>query len=762
MSEKISSSQLYLFLAKQGDWKEKADVNQNGEITKGEMREFLSSVDFENWSGVSIKDVSSKVFNDFWAKLDSNVNNNKLDDTELNNLETTVSNYEKLEKLISENTPSKEIVKNTGSWNGKMAAALIGIVENYNESCGKSLDDLLNEAFPAAYNQATAEVLAEQYTSSASIKCLINGAGIQYDIANDKTLSTIVSNYIQSELLKVGENDQVTQLGAADIETKIKDLINSYLKTAGLGDGGTINVADYGYDASQLNDVQKAVVLKKISDNLSTEKTNFKGYEKEFEEVLSKFVENYLETSDIKAEEGKSLFDTIVGKLDDIKKEFTSSKDYANLTNTVNVYKKYRDNMETDFKTLLKEALGTTDDAVLEVCKTDSSYEKVLQSIIARLNSKDTALLNSDGSINWSKVQEALIDAVKVEFASTGNNGAFGIMETDFKNNLTDLEKAKESAIAYCDAAKARGGEYANAVTTIFGNDHKSAINAYDSAIKLNNKMQELFDMINEIVAIENMTWEDGSKDETFRQGVKTDFTIGTNLEGVTYKAKNPTGCTVTIDGNTVSLTPGEKVTSASVDIVILKDGKEITTKTISVNVTEKTKEDIIAAANFTGVNDPSGGHLEAWYSGHFGDMQQVCYCNFKELYNNNAVISLHLNAAGQNDGTAQTRLSNLLNLIGGALVNTGLDSSKMNIAISRVYNRFKNMIDYEYNQRGGFNRDDEQVRGSQQAQAQLGGGAEGILKYQCERTNGHRDDYYYFVSFRSLVDALLSEYNSL
>ena len=48
---------------------------------------------------------------------------------------TTISNYEKLEELITANTPNG-IVKNEyiGSWNGKMASALIGIVENYNES----------------------------------------------------------------------------------------------------------------------------------------------------------------------------------------------------------------------------------------------------------------------------------------------------------------------------------------------------------------------------------------------------------------------------------------------------------------------------------------------------------------------------------------------------------------------------------------------------------------------------------------------------
>ncbi len=500
MSEKITSSQIYLFLAKQDDWKEKADVNKNNEITKGEMREYLSSSDFENWTGVSVKDMSADVFNKFWASIDSNVSNNKLDGTELDKVEATISNYEKLEELITANTPNG-IVKNEyiGSWNGKMASALIGIVENYNESCGKSLEELLNEAFPAAYNKATGEVLAEQYSSSAAVKSLISGAGIEYDIANDKTLSTIVNNYIQSELLKVGGNDQITQLGPADIETKIKNLINSYLKTAGLGDGGNINVSSYGYDASQLNEVQNAVVLKKISDKLSGEKSKFTGYEKEFNEVLNNFVGSYLQTSNITAEAGKSLFDTLVGKLDDIKNAFTNSKEYKNLETTVNVYKNYRDNLSDEFKSAVKTALGDNADIFLNNCKTSKDYEYVLQGIIERINSGDESLM-SNGSVDWSKVQLAVVEEItSLVNGAAGGTGALDSIQKDFERNSSDLEKAKEKAIKYCDAAKALGGEYSSAVVKVFGIDHKSAIEAFDDTIQLAAKMKTLFGLIAEI-----------------------------------------------------------------------------------------------------------------------------------------------------------------------------------------------------------------------------------------------------------------------
>lgn len=500
MSEKISSSSIYLFLAKQDDWKEKADINKNNEITKGEMREYLSGSDFENWCGVSIKDISADVFNRFWASIDSNVNNNKLDGTELEKMEATISNYEKLEQLISENTPNG-IVKTEfiASWTGKMASALIGVVENYNESCGKSLEELLNEALPAAYNKATAEVLADQYTSSAAVKSLINGAGINYDIANDKTLTTIVNNYIQAELLKVGDNDQVKQLGAADIESKIKNLINSYLKTAGLGDCGTINVSNYGYDNTKLNDAQNAVIFKKISDKLSEEKSRFTGYEKEFDEVLNKFIESYLETSNITAAAGKSLFDTLVSKLDEIKNAFKNSKEYKTLDNTINVYKKYRDNISDEFKSAVKTALGDNADIFLNNCKTSKDYESVLQGIIERINSGDESLM-TNGAVDWAKVQAAVVEEVTSMInGAAGGTGALDSLQKDFERNSSDLEKAKEKAIKYCDAAKAMGGDYSAAVVKVFGSDHKTAIEAFEDTIQLATKMKTLFGLIAEI-----------------------------------------------------------------------------------------------------------------------------------------------------------------------------------------------------------------------------------------------------------------------
>lgn len=73
----------FLILSDQKRWQDEADLNGNGEITNSEMREYLSSSDFEDFCGVKINDVSAKVFNEFWSAIDANVGNRKLDEDEL-------------------------------------------------------------------------------------------------------------------------------------------------------------------------------------------------------------------------------------------------------------------------------------------------------------------------------------------------------------------------------------------------------------------------------------------------------------------------------------------------------------------------------------------------------------------------------------------------------------------------------------------------------------------------------------------------------
>lgn len=766
MSEKISSSSIYLFLAKQDDWKEKADINNNNEITKGEMREYLSSSDFENWCGVSIKDVSADVFNKFWASIDANVANNKLDGTELEKMEATISNYEKLEQLISENTPNG-IVKTEfiASWTGKMASALIGIVENYNESCGKSLEELLNEALPAAYNKATAEVLADQYTSSAAVKSLINGAGINYDIANDKTLTTIVNNYIQAELLKVGDNDQVKQLGAADIESKIKNLINSYLKTAGLGDGGTINVSNYGYDNTKLNDVQNAVILKKISDKLSEEKSRFAGYEKEFDEVLNKFIGSYLETSNITAAAGKSLFDTLVGKLDEIKNAFKNSKEYKDLDNTVNVYKKYRDNISDEFKTAVKTALGDNVDLFLNNYKTSTSYNSLLQGIIERINSGDESLM-TNGAVDWAKVQAAVVEEVTSMInGAVGGTGALDSLQKDFERNSSDLEKAKEKAIKYCDAAKAMGGDYSAAVVKVFGSNHKSAIEAFEDTIQLATKMKTLFGLIAKIDSgldpNSSITGWSGATSKTMIVGTKTDFQVTASMDAnldpskITYSA-------VSSNGGTISMTNTSKgkfnyiaPSVAGYDIITVNtyyNGELKGSTTITIDVAE---------VGDWGT-DPSGGHLEVYGAGTPGNGAQVSASNFTDLYNNNAVIQLH--TSNSDDGkwsnfgskdTVSNRLSNLLNMIKNALSGSGLDSAKLDSAITKVHAQF---IDNFYAHKDRFSGGRAEYCTSK---IQSGEYPSNAVVKQHDDIKNKGDKICYMVSFRGLVDAVLAAYNA-
>ena len=89
----ISSSQIFLFLAKNSDWKTKADTNGDGSIQACEMRDYLNTDEFKDFAGVKIEDCSAKTFNDFWNKLDAGVKNNKLDKSEEDKLNAVAGSY---------------------------------------------------------------------------------------------------------------------------------------------------------------------------------------------------------------------------------------------------------------------------------------------------------------------------------------------------------------------------------------------------------------------------------------------------------------------------------------------------------------------------------------------------------------------------------------------------------------------------------------------------------------------------------------------
>ncbi len=764
----ITSSQIFLFLAKQDDWKTKVDKNKDYEITKGEMREYLSGSDFENYIGMGIDDVSAKVFNEFWAKLDNNVSDYKLDETEEGKLDSTVANYQKLEELISKNTPNGTVkTENMGKWEARIAELLLEKVE----SGEKTIDDVIADtsAFIVAYNKATAEVLADQYKNDTSIKSMIASAGIDYDITKDETLNNIINKYIEDVVSKftysTGENGQ-PNFTPADINKQKKNLINSYLKTAGLGDGGTIDVSKYGYNPETLNEVQNAVVLKKVSDKLSGEKSKFAGYEKEFDGVLNSFLANYLETSGITAEGGKSLFDTIVGKLDQVKSAFTSSKEYKNLETTMNVYKKYRDNLDDTFKSAVKEALGDDADIFLNNCKTSKDYAAILQGIIERINSGDESLM-SNGAVDWTKVQAAVVEEVTslIKGAATGT-GALDSLYSDYERNSSDIEKAREKAIKYCDAAKAMGGEYDSAVVKVFGSDHKATIEGIDDTIQLAGKMNTLKGLIAKITAgidpdgdVNGWT---GNGSKTMIVGTKMNFqvtaTMDANLDPskITYSATSSNGGAINMINTSKGKFNYTAPTTAGYDTITVNtyyNGELKGSTTITIDVAE------IGSWG----TDPSGGHLEVYGAGNPGNGTQVSASNFTDLYNNNAVIQLHSKSGTDGDwnqfkdsGTVITRLGNLLDMIKNALSGSGLDETKLSSAVETVKNQFKNTGNW-------FAHKDRFSGGRAEyctGKIQSGEYPSNTIVKQHDDIKNKGDKITYMVSFKGLVDAVLAAYN--
>ncbi len=801
MADKISGSQIFLFLAKQDDWKTKADLNNDKEITKGEMREYLGSTEFSEATGVNIADVSATEFNKFWLKLDSIAQNNRMGADELAKADITIGNYQKLEELISakEAEVSGIIDQNhIGTWNGKMAELLVGVVDNYDENCGQTIDALLQEALQPAFCRATAETLADQFRSPQVSQRMYSGlSGLNYDIAADKDLTEIINNYIEQKILAPTDKPWT----AGDIEKQIKAVISSYLKEAGItNEGGNIDLSEYGYNSAKLNDAQKASLTKKITDSLAGDKAKFAGYEKEYDSALSKFIDNWIKTSGTTAAEGQSLYATIAAKIGEIANEFKQSADYKKLEVTVEVFSKYRDNASDEFKQAIRNALGEDAEGFLEFIKENTTYNSKLQTIIDRISGGDETLLNADKSVNWSKVQEAVINAIKsIVLGAIGGTGELDALQTDYENNKKDLEKAKEKAIAYCDAAKALGGDYAKAVTTVFGSDHKGTINGYDGsegkgAYELSVKMNQLFALIAKIVDVSKLAVTKWNSDTTLNNKTlkagqvldNIDASVETNIPNADrslfeYSVTGTSGGEASINSSTgkLKLKAGDQEGFLVTTIVVQYDGKTIGTKKITIDVTPNYST-IAGVANWANGADRTGlpggngsfsdgdGGLRLWGgSGAYNDWTlNGTDISFADLYNGN--YNIELGTSAHSDGNKYStdicnRLYNLGYAVVNALAGQGLDKDKLNTAMQTVTQQWSsNITDAGKLASKGCNKS-SQRKDSCGTYVKLSNGFtngsySGITRGQDEKGN---DQKVYMINFRQYVDAILDAYYS-
>lgn len=718
MSDKITESQIYLFLADYGkDWKDKADKldNADGKVSKYEFKKFLGQ-EWNNWGGVSAENISADVINKFWNKLDTNnttkANLNILDEKELADMEGSLDAYTALNEFIKDkyNTdfPQTGLDSKYGNnWKWDLSDPLTAAINqciSERKTDSESVQNALNAAYKTAYSLATAQCFVAQYTSGNEVKSLLSG--LDYSFEDDMVFQNIVKTVVEG----LGDITPGKD-GAQAIQAKISALVNDYLATAGIGSG---NAANIDYNISRLNDLQKAQLVK-----LSGSALNDK-----------------LSSIDIKDRNGK--------KIDLSNPKYSEAYNAAKLAFAdwyINKGSKLVspapnqslfDAMQADLKNNYQ--------ALFEQSGAKSIFQLEAQMI-------DGYLLLDEGNDFYNKIKEA--GATEEQLRDIKNYITLGNPEKDFP----EYYKAYNEIL---DAIKSGDSNYLKANGSI---DYEAVDAKLLEVIKIQCGIVEPADEVSRANGVNG--WS-GSSKVVMPVGTTKSFQVTASLDSdidlskVSYSVSSANGGSFSVINSANGKFEYTTPMIAGYDTITVNcmyNGEILSSTTITVEVPE------IGA---WGV-DPSGGHLEVYGAGVPANKSQVITSNFTDLYNNNAIIQLH---TGDQDGswykygssgTVISRLKNLLTMIGTALGKNGsMDQVKLDRAIQTVLQQYSNTDNWFADKSRFSGGRAEYCTGKMQSGEYP---SNTIVKQHDDRKNA-TDKIVYMVSFRALVDAVLDAYN--
>ena len=301
---------MYKFLASYGEnngWKEFADTGKrDGIITYGEFRNFVQNNSNEIIELGCRADEVVDLINNFFQSFDidqqgeadnSDIKNKfALDKTELGNIENKIERYVVLNNFINSSQIQFPNTLLNSQYSTAWREAILNAINNLFESATVSNDELqnyLSSNYPAIERRVTAEFLAIQYTDQ-----LRNNGALanypNYKVADDETLQMLISNYIS----RLDADATLNEINAG-----IKNIIDAYLSTAGLGQsagpgqslGNTQNpmmvlLQQLGYNPNVLNDLQIAVLTQNIKNGLAGQASQYEGFEAEFNKAVEEFI----------------------------------------------------------------------------------------------------------------------------------------------------------------------------------------------------------------------------------------------------------------------------------------------------------------------------------------------------------------------------------------------------------------------------------------------------------------------------------------
>lgn len=773
----VNTTKFYQFLSKyQKDGETWADVadsnygNDDGTVIKAEFRKFINA----EWNGEENGELSNDLINSFWKKIDTNTsatkisgtklrNLNALDKNEMANLDKQLEVYVQFDKFVEENVKIPNVLSSTGSqWKTAVVDELTVLLEAFIAGgANGDLNAILNATYQTIANEQTALYCAVEYQETLKDGILKDYP--EYKVADDKTLDALIKEYIKT----VGAD-----VDAKQIREDIISIMDSYLQTADIGDGGAYAIEDLGYDGTKLNDLQVAVITATIKKDLAEEAKKYEGYEEEFNKAVQQFI-------DEKIKKG-GTFEELKGAAT----EFANSKYKEQLDNTVTINTTYRDVTEdSDFYAKLIEEFGET--LAKKIAQNDryiQAYKDIINDVAAKVNA---------GEMTMDEVADYIIKQISANLEKFFANG-LGDMTIEELNSTYDklaaaadeqkddeasLQQHRDAAIKYCDALAKKGDEFKNLIKEVFGtNDYKTTINSL-----LPGEIQDLMDDL-KTKALDTITKIEGSKatDCTWNNAIKTQNTaetgsslsinVGANINLADGSTTAPDSYQATIvkgagNGAEVSILNNGVMTvktpniadNMTIEVYAIKDGEKVGEPiTIQIKVEEN------AASIINRVTDWGGAKSEHLETIGVNQGQQVTSSDFASLYNGDAMIQLEYNESskGWNErkDLVKTRLTSLGNHIISALTTAGLDKAKLTKATNTVVNKYMSShVSYKWSSGSGS---EGSLRNKVNTKFKENADARHSIVEVYDKTG--TDSHIFAVSFKDFVDDIIAEYNKL
>lgn len=610
MSNEISNQKFYRFLANfeqnNSNWADVADTeygNSNGSVIKSEFRKFMQA-EWANWNGEEGgAELSNSIINNFWKKLDTSAKGtdlNKLNDKEMEAMDTKIQAYVQLNEFIDANVKAPNVLSKTGQrWKADVSDDLAKIVEDYlKKGATGDLDSLLTEQLPAIENKNTAEYCAVEYQETLKNSLLKDYP--EYKVALDDTLSGIIEKYLETV---TAESDANT------IFEDIKGIMDAYMATAGIGEGSVVDLSQYGYaqnPTDKLNDIQKSVAEQSIKNNLKDleQEADFAENKTLYDAAIAKFITRTL---------GEATAETYNTLLDLGVEDFKGSTEGTTLKNRISVEDQYR-NMGTssEFYNTLKAEFG---EALANTIAKDgryiASYQNIIDDVLTQI--ENGGFVDKAGALDNKAISNYVLGEIAKNLDDFFPNGLKDL-EIDDLNNMYDvraeaadaeedndksLSLHRDAALDYCEALVSKHKNYKAEVIKVFGENWKQEISKmYPSEIQ--TKMTKLKTaaaaMPKPVIPDANtaVAWT-GPATGQVQVGKSVDLQIGAHINGVeatdikfTAEVVSGAGNVTISDLGKLTVTAGNATGHIKVNVYATVDGQKIgSPREITITVNE-------------------------------------------------------------------------------------------------------------------------------------------------------------------------------